>query len=162
MNDCPCGSGLAYTACCEPCITGVEPAASAVALMRSRYTAYVKNKIQYLGETLHPQHRSDWDEAATRRWAVNAEWHGLEILRTQAGEADDEDGLVEFVALYREDGLDKRHQESSSFRKSDGRWYYVDGDLPKPRTLRNEIPKVGRNARCPCASGKKYKKCCGR
>lgn len=23
-------------------------------------------------------------------------------------------------------------------------------------------PKVGRNAPCPCGSGKKYKKCCGR
>ena len=23
-------------------------------------------------------------------------------------------------------------------------------------------PKVGRNERCPCGSGKKYKKCCGR
>lgn len=23
-------------------------------------------------------------------------------------------------------------------------------------------PKIGRNAPCPCGSGKKYKKCCGR
>jgi uncharacterized protein len=25
-----------------------------------------------------------------------------------------------------------------------------------------EAPKVGRNDPCPCGSGKKYKKCCGR
>jgi preprotein translocase subunit SecA len=30
---------------------------------------------------------------------------------------------------------------------------------PKPRTA---APKVGRNDPCPCGSGKKYKKCCGR
>jgi len=23
-------------------------------------------------------------------------------------------------------------------------------------------PKVGRNAKCPCGSGKKFKKCCGK
>ncbi|WP_462431052.1 SEC-C metal-binding domain-containing protein, partial [Bilophila wadsworthia] len=25
-----------------------------------------------------------------------------------------------------------------------------------------ETPKVGRNEPCPCGSGKKYKKCCGK
>ena len=29
-------------------------------------------------------------------------------------------------------------------------------------TVRNDIPRVGRNAACPCGSGKKFKKCCGR
>ena len=33
--------------------------------------------------------------------------------------------------------------------------------LPKV-TIRREGPKVGRNDPCPCGSGKKYKKCCGR
>ena len=32
----------------------------------------------------------------------------------------------------------------------------------KPETVRREAPKVGRNDPCPCGSGKKYKKCCGR
>ncbi|QLA17394.1 preprotein translocase subunit SecA [Desulfolutivibrio sulfoxidireducens] len=30
----------------------------------------------------------------------------------------------------------------------------------KPKV--NEAPKIGRNAPCPCGSGKKYKKCCGK
>ena len=30
-----------------------------------------------------------------------------------------------------------------------------------PTTVRNEQSRVGRNAPCPCGSGKKYKKCCG-
>jgi preprotein translocase subunit SecA len=29
-------------------------------------------------------------------------------------------------------------------------------------TIRKEAPKAGRNAPCPCGSGKKYKNCCGR
>ncbi len=30
------------------------------------------------------------------------------------------------------------------------------------KTIVREVPKVGRNDPCPCGSGKKYKKCCGR
>ncbi|MFW6286818.1 MAG: SEC-C metal-binding domain-containing protein, partial [Candidatus Sumerlaeota bacterium] len=36
------------------------------------------------------------------------------------------------------------------------------GQPRKPRTFVREEPKVGRNDPCPCGSGKKYKKCCGR
>ena len=32
----------------------------------------------------------------------------------------------------------------------------------KVETFRREAPRVGRNDPCPCGSGKKYKKCCGR
>jgi preprotein translocase subunit SecA len=31
----------------------------------------------------------------------------------------------------------------------------------RPETVRREGKKIGRNAPCPCGSGKKYKKCCG-
>jgi hypothetical protein len=32
----------------------------------------------------------------------------------------------------------------------------------KVETFRREVPKVGRNDPCPCGSGRKYKKCCGK
>jgi preprotein translocase subunit SecA len=35
------------------------------------------------------------------------------------------------------------------------------GDEPAPKTEQRQSDKVGRNAPCPCGSGKKYKKCCG-
>jgi uncharacterized protein YecA (UPF0149 family) len=38
-------------------------------------------------------------------------------------------------------------------------------DATKPQkveTIRRAVPKVGRNDPCPCGSGKKYKKCCGK
>jgi len=38
-----------------------------------------------------------------------------------------------------------------------------DGEPPPaPAPIRKSGPKVGRNEPCPCGSGKKYKKCCGR
>lgn len=40
---------------------------------------------------------------------------------------------------------------------------YSGGDGGDPKTpIRRDQKKVGRNAPCPCGSGKKYKKCCGR
>ncbi len=34
-------------------------------------------------------------------------------------------------------------------------------DVSAPTTFKREGKKIGRNAPCPCGSGKKYKKCCG-
>ncbi|MFC1835200.1 preprotein translocase subunit SecA [Thermodesulfobacteriota bacterium] len=36
------------------------------------------------------------------------------------------------------------------------------GEDAKPKPVRRKQKKVGRNAPCPCGSGKKYKKCCGK
>jgi len=37
-----------------------------------------------------------------------------------------------------------------------------DAEPPKRQPVKRKEKKVGRNAPCPCGSGKKYKKCCGR
>jgi len=40
--------------------------------------------------------------------------------------------------------------------------YSAGSEAPKKKPHRRNAPKVGRNEPCPCGSGKKYKKCCGR
>lgn len=161
MQQCHCGSDRPFTECCAPFIDGSATPPTAEALMRSRYSGYAERAVDYLGETLHPDHRADWDRDATQRWAEGAEWMGLQIVDTEAGQPGDQQGWVEFIATYKEGDTLKRHHERSRFEAKDGRWYYVDGEMPKPQTQRNEAPKVGRNDPCPCGSGKKYKKCCG-
>jgi preprotein translocase subunit SecA len=37
-----------------------------------------------------------------------------------------------------------------------------EGAAAKPKTIKRATKKVGRNEPCPCGSGKKYKKCCGK
>ena len=37
-----------------------------------------------------------------------------------------------------------------------------DQQAPVVTTVKRDKPKIGRNDPCPCGSGKKYKKCCGR
>ncbi|MDD3448692.1 MAG: YchJ family protein [Gammaproteobacteria bacterium] len=161
MSSCPCGSGEPFEACCGPIIAGERPAPTAEALMRSRYSAYATGAIDYLHESLHPDHRHDHDLEATRRWAADSEWLGLEVVRVEGGGAGDAEGRVEFRAAYREHETRRVHQEEGLFRRHEGRWFYVDGRLAAPETVRRDAPKVGRNDPCPCGSGKKYKKCCG-
>ncbi|MDD3312934.1 YchJ family protein [Pseudodesulfovibrio sp.] len=158
---CPCGSGKEHAECCEPIISGAKPAPTAEALMRSRYTAYVDKRIEYLGESLAPETRKDHDEKSVREWADTAEWLGLEITDTEAGGEGDDEGVVEFAAKYAVDGQELTHRERSRFRRVDGLWRYVDGEMVSPPNVRKG-PRVGRNDPCPCGSGKKYKKCCGR
>ena len=41
-------------------------------------------------------------------------------------------------------------------------YWYWQAIINKPKTVRREGEKVGRNDPCPCGSGKKYKACCGK
>lgn len=159
MSECPCGSGKAFDACCEPYITGRENAPTAEALMRSRYSAYATGNVDYLGKTLLPEKQKDHDPESVRTWAEESEWLSLDIVGTKAGSEQDSTGEVTFVAKFKQKNMVQEHREHSQFKKVDGVWYYEDGYLLPPPTVRNEA-KVGRNEPCPCGSGKKYKKCC--
>lgn len=162
MDLCPCGSNLPFTDCCEPVIKGVRPALTAEQLMRSRYSAYVKKQIEYLRTSLHPDHRDDFDEKNTRQWAESSEWHGMEIVETKGGGEDDTEGQVEFVVSFTQNGTRMKHHELGNFRKVDGIWYFETGDTVAPKPVVRTAPKVGRNDPCPCGSGLKFKKCCGK
>jgi SEC-C motif-containing protein len=56
-------------------------------------------------------------------------WLGLKILRTEAGGADDREGVVEFVARYSINGKAERLHEVSRFLRDEGQWRYVDGQI---------------------------------
>jgi SEC-C motif-containing protein len=159
MTDCPCGSTLPFDRCCGPVLAG-EPAATPEALMRSRYTAYVLCDVDHLERSLAPEALKDHDRKGAEQWAKSVEWLGLAINGTSAGGAEDQTGVVDFTVRFRQNGAEHNHHETSSFRRHDGRWVYVDGKIHNEPVVKG--PKVGRNDPCPCGSGKKYKHCCGR
>ena len=158
---CPCGSGQTYNNCCQPFISGQQPAPTTEALLRSRYTAYVKAEIDYIQNTQDISTRKSFDRQGAERWAAEADWLGLEIIEKQAGEASDDAGTIEFKANYTLKNKPHLLHELSEFKKRDGAWYFVDSKMPQIETYKREAPKVGRNDPCICGSGKKYKKCCG-
>lgn len=123
-DPCPCGTGLAYAECCGPLHDGTRQAATAVALMRSRFSAFALGAVEYLLISWHPDTRPaelTLDDTIT--------WRRLQIVDTEAGGEDDTAGVVEFRAQYVHGG--KRHilHERSRFERVTGRWRYLDGDI---------------------------------
>ena len=126
---CPCGTGLTYAECCGPLHDGTAAAATAEQLVRSRYSAFA------VGDAAHQQ--ATWDPA-TRPRSLELDpavrWTGLEVLATTGGGLFDTEGTVTFRAHSRAGGeehvqAEDTHHERSRFRRLDGRWVYVDGDL---------------------------------
>ena len=128
--------------------------------MRSRYTAFARGEIDYIVSTHAPADGVEIDRAETEKGSRGSDWLGLTIVATEAGGADDDQGIVEFIARFRTNGHELAHHERSRFRRTDGRWFYVDGDTVKPTPVRAE-KRAGRNEPCPCGSGKKFKRCHG-
>jgi preprotein translocase subunit SecA len=62
------------------------------------------------------------------------------------------------VQLARERDVDRMEERQQRRRMSFNR----GADEAGPQTVTRQERKVGRNEPCPCGSGKKYKKCCGR
>lgn len=107
--------------CCEPVLQDARRAVTAEALMRSRYTAFVKHDADHLFRTWHPRTRPSEVTVSPM-----ISWHGLEIVGTVAGLAADTDGEVEFRAHFADpNGPDVLH-ERSRFARRAGRWMYVE------------------------------------
>ncbi|WP_445657207.1 YchJ family protein [Achromobacter sp. NCFB-sbj8-Ac1-l] len=122
---CPCGSAKSYAACCGRWHEGPQAlqAPTAQDLMRSRYSAFVLDKLPYLLDTWHPSTRP----ASLDPNPPGLKWLGLAIKQARTQDADH--ATVEFVARSRLAGRASRQHEVSRFVRESGRWYYVDGDL---------------------------------
>ena len=121
-EQCPCCSELTYDACCEPFHKAEQSAPTAEALMRSRYAAYAKGKIDYIHRTMHPSTRDQFDEESASAWSRQSEWLGLEIVSTVGGTETDAEGTVEFVAKYKkQDEDEEEHHEIAQFKKDKGK-----------------------------------------
>lgn len=90
--------------------------------------------------------------------------------------------LADFSAFCQERGLEGEQSEaetSDAIRELHEEWLQtprpaLEGERPaavleggrlfpgKVETFRRQTPKVGRNDPCPCGSGKKFKRCCGK
>ncbi len=159
---CPCGNEDEYEACCGRFISGEAKPETAEQLMRSRYTAYTRQEIDYVVATHDASSRDEVDRDGALQWAKEASWEALQVVEVERGGKDDNDGVVEFIARYALDGKVMSHHERATFHQHDGEWFFADGEMVKKKPVKRETAKVGRNEPCPCGSGKKYKKCCGR
>lgn len=96
-------------------------------LMRSRYVAFTNADVNYLMQSHHSKTRPLKDRNNIERWTKSVQWMGLVILNTEAGKEDDSHGMVEFRALYVEDGKLQEIHERSLFERENGKWVYCSG-----------------------------------
>ena len=188
---CPCqinpssdviSAPLLYSDCCQPYHDGIchkeaheeaheetdkaddVKAESAERLMRSRYSAFVLVKPEYIVQTTLPAQQKLLDIKAIESWAKETDWAGLEIV-AHTSKLGKRHAQVEFKAYFNTkdnvDSLEEKrhaHHELSAFvqmkskANNDARWYFLDPTVEM--TVSQKQP-------CICGSGEKFKRCCG-
>jgi SEC-C motif-containing protein len=130
---CPCGrpgpsnKPLNLHACCGRFIDhfATTAAPDAESLMRSRYSAFVLERADYLLATWHTSRRPP-----SISFDAGVKWLGLEVRQHRVLDAARAE--VEFVARQKSPGSPalRLHERSRFVREGEGagRWYYVDGD----------------------------------
>ncbi|RZT38568.1 YchJ family metal-binding protein [Cupriavidus agavae] len=124
---CPCGNGP-YASCCGRFHRGEATPATAEALMRSRYSAYVLGDAGWLRQTWYA---SNCPEDLS--FDSGTRWLGLAVK--SHAQQDDTHATVQFVARYKVGGRAHRLEELSRFvfeprePGTPARWLYVDGEV---------------------------------
>ena len=170
---CPCqinpvsdaiGAPLLYQDCCQPYHDGLLnkeadgiKAETAKRLMRTRYSAFVLVKPNYIVKTTIPAQQNLLDIKAIENWAKETDWAGLEIV-THTPKLGKRHAQVEFKAYFKTNENLQAHHELSAFVKvtdknsNNARWYFLDPTVSM---------SVNQKQRCICGSGEKFKRCCG-
>ncbi|MDO4430732.1 MAG: YchJ family protein [Lonepinella koalarum] len=149
-TDCPCQSGNTYQDCCAPFHQFYQYPANAEQLMRSRYTAFVLQQIDYIVKTTAPLQQKRLNVEALANWAAETQWLGLNIQK-YIPHLSKIHSAVEFEAFFNTPEGRQTHREYSLFVTIEKRWYFVDPTVDLP-TMKQA---------CLCGSGKKFKHCCG-
>jgi SEC-C motif-containing protein len=121
FKKCYCGSSEPFESCCNRYINGTQKAPTALALMKSRYSAYATHQADYLLETTHVSQRNLYSKSEILLWATANQWQRLEIISAT-------ENTVEFKAYFiDENNVNQVHHEFSTFKQENGSWFYVDG-----------------------------------
>lgn len=148
VQDCPCGQGK-YVVCCQPLHLGTVHAKTAVQLMRSRYSAFALEQIDYIVQTTALGQQATLDRDAIAVWSKTNRWLTLEVLEVNE-QIDKSHAMVEFKAYY-DDGQPQQHHETSYFVQVAEHWYFLDPTTATLPTMKQP---------CLCGSQKKFKHCC--
>ena len=128
VSVCPCGrtdargKASAFDDCCGRYLDHDTPAPDAESLMRSRYSAFVLERVAYLQSSWHASTRP-----ADLTLEPGVKWLGLQVRAHRVIDADHAE--VEFVARSRVAGRGQRLHETSRFVREGGRRFYVAGDM---------------------------------
>lgn len=114
MSNCFCGNEKSFENCCQIYINGIEKAPTAEALMRSRYSAFATQAVDYLITTTHSSTRKFHKKSDILEWSKSNQWIKLEVV-------DSTENSVTFKAYYIDFQLKARiHYEKSTLKMKMG------------------------------------------
>lgn len=124
---CPCHSQYKYDECCKRYHDGAHPE-NALALMRSRYSAYALQLVDYLIQSTDPKgkvYQSNLDQwkRDLRKFSESTAFSDLQIIDFQEG-PDADTATVTFRAILWQGHHEVSFTEKSLFKKVNGRWMY--------------------------------------
>lgn len=153
---------LSYKECCQDYHDNIDnrdglKAVSAERLMRSRYSAFVLVKPDYIVKTTLPAQQVLLNIQSIESWAKETDWAGLEITN-HIPKLGKRHAQVEFKAYFNASNGVQNHHELSTFVKvknnlsNNERWYFLDPTVAM---------SISQKQPCICGSGEKFKRCCG-
>jgi len=124
---------------------------------------HLKNAIMQRplgGDQTHPQsqYAIEGRDLFNQMWRIIRDRVTDTIFKVSGGE-------VGQPAAQRTQQMQARHDSATGagFSSADQEAAMrAQGQAAQTKTIRRDLPKVGRNSPCPCGSGKKYKQCCGK
>jgi len=123
--------------------------------MRSRFTAYVIEDYPYILQTYTSEQRAKLTVSQLADSAQDTQWLSLQVI---AHHPQSNTAQVEFKGYYQIGQQYYVIHELSYFVFVENKWFYTTGLIQKDS---GEFSPQ-RNSPCLCASGKKFKKCCGK
>ncbi len=84
------------------------------------------------------------------------------LFRTTTVRPEDFNRVLRGIQMSRSDVLSGLAEEGGATLAPQGGQEQAQPEIQIPKTVKRELPKVGRNDACPCGSGKKFKSCCGK
>ena len=107
--------------CCRPLHDGEKEASSALALMRSRFSAYAQKKAAYIIQTFVEEEQKQQSVSDIESSFQSTTWTRLEILRVYSEQQKER---VQFAAFCTRGGREFVLKEDSAFRKDEEGWRY--------------------------------------
>lgn len=153
---CPCGSKLTYGACCKPLHKGVAKANEPISLIRSRYSAYALENLDYIIETTStssPDYlayiespigarngRKKWIKDVRKNMIDSFAYVRMEIDDIQDDAADAARTVVSYrhLAIKKADNVMYPILEKAFLIKTDGVWFYEKGEVMRPEAEQSQ------------------------
>lgn len=149
-NKCPCGSNIEYGICCRPYHTKELQAHDVISLVKSRYSAYSLEKIDYIIDSTSvgsPDYlayfespnavrnsRRNWTKDIRKNMIDPYFYVRMEVDDVVYPSADDSQAVVVYrhLAIQKKDNIMYPIEEKATCVKVNGVWKYERGEVQRP------------------------------